>query len=228
LPLKLTNDRLIFERTRVAGNPALFGATYFLGIKIRKLPSYHQAINEMFNKRRRHQKLTQDLCANRNRFYKLAYSWTSDPMLADDLVQESMQKAFMSFDSLKDDSKLNAWTCRIMLNCYRDWLRRQKDTVNVDDYEFADDQDPAGYFNQDDTSAMVRHCISKLNEKHRNVVTLVDLMELSYEEVAQALEIPIGTVMSRLCRARAQLRNLLEKQLRQPPLVQPVNLKRVK
>jgi RNA polymerase sigma-70 factor (ECF subfamily) len=182
----------------------------------------------MFEKRKRHQKLTRELCANRNRFYKLAYSWTSDPMLADDLVQESMQKAFMSFDSLKEDAKLNAWTCRIMLNCYRDWLRRQKDTVNVDDYEFADDQDPARSFSQDDTSAMVRHCISKLNDKHRNVVTLVDLMELSYDEVAQALEIPIGTVMSRLSRARTQLRSLLERQLREPATVHPINLRRVK
>lgn len=165
----------------------------------------------MFKKRSRHKKLTRELCENRNRFYKLAYSWCSDSMLADDLVQEAMQKAFLSFASLKDDSKLNAWTCRIMLNCFRDHLRRQKDTVDVDDYDFADNFTPAIDLAQRDTSSMVRHCISRLNEKHRNVVTLVDLMELSYEEVSQALEIPIGTVMSRLCRARAQLRSLIEK-----------------
>ena len=183
----------------------------------------------MFSRRKRHQQLTRALCDNRHRLYKLAYSWTSDPMLADDLVQESMQKAFQSFDSLKDDAKLNAWTCRIMLNCYRDWLRRQKDTVNLEDFEFADEGDPLQNFAADDTSAMVRFCISKLNEKHRSVVTLVDLMELSYEEVAQALEVPIGTVMSRLCRARAQLRNLLERQMREQPSAEKlVSLKRVK
>ncbi len=165
----------------------------------------------MFKKRSRHRKLTRELCENRIRFYKLAYSWCSDQMLADDLVQEAMQKAFLSFDSLKEDSKLNAWTCRIMLNCFRDHLRRQKDTVDVDDYDFADNFGPASSYDQNDTSQIVRHCISRLNEKHRNVVTLVDLMEMSYDEVSHALEIPIGTVMSRLCRARAQLKNLLEK-----------------
>ena len=182
----------------------------------------------MFKHRKRHNRLIRELCGNRNRFYKLAFSWTSDPMIADDLVQEAMQKAFQSFDSLKDDNKLNAWTCRIMLNCYRDWLRRQKDTVNVEDYEFADDNGPLNNFRQEDTSAMVRACIAKLNEKHRNVVTLVDLMEFSYEEVSQALDIPIGTVMSRLCRARAQLRKLLEKYLRDEAKPQPMHLQRVK
>ncbi len=165
----------------------------------------------MFKRRNRHKKLTRELCENRNRFYKLAYSWCSDSMLADDLVQEAMQKAFQSFDSLKEDSKLNAWTCRIMLNCFRDHLRKQKDTVDVDDYDFAENFGPANSYDQADTSTVVRHCIARLNEKHRNVVTLVDLMEMSYEEVSQALEIPIGTVMSRLCRARSQLRSLLEK-----------------
>lgn len=132
-------------------------------------------------------------------------------MLADDLVQEAMQKAFLSFNSLKDEKKLNAWACRIMLNCYRDWLRRQKDTVDFDDYEFSVNSDPDQYMSTEDTSRMVRQCINKLNEKHRSVITLVDLMEFSYEEVSQALDIPIGTVMSRLCRARAQLKILLEK-----------------
>ncbi len=163
----------------------------------------------MFKNRFRHKKLTRELCASRHRFYKLAYSWTGDPMLADDLVQDAMQKAIQSFDSLKDDSKLNAWTCRILMNCHRDWLRRRKDTVDFDDYEFAAGDDPQSHLSAQDTSAMVRQCIARLSEKHRNVITLVDLMEFSYEEVSQALEIPIGTVMSRLCRARRQLKQLI-------------------
>lgn len=163
----------------------------------------------MFKNRLRHKKLTRELCANRQRFYKLAYSWTADPMLADDLVQEAMQKAILSFDSLKDDSKLNAWTCRILMNCHRDWLRRRKDTVDFDDYEIAGDGDPQSHVSTRDTSALVRQCIARLSEKHRTVITLVDLMEFSYEEVSQALEIPIGTVMSRLCRARRQLNKLI-------------------
>jgi RNA polymerase sigma-70 factor (ECF subfamily) len=181
----------------------------------------------MFKQRQRKKQLSAELCANRDRFYKLAYSWTGDAMLADDLVQEAMQKAFVSLHSLKEDAKLNAWTCRIMLNCYRDFLRRQKDIVDIDDIEFADDDGPARDFRRQDAGSLVRFCIARLSEKHRNVVTLVDLMEFSYEEVSQALEIPIGTVMSRLCRARAQLRKLLEKHSAAPEaVVQP--LRRVK
>lgn len=132
-------------------------------------------------------------------------------MLADDLVQEAMQKAYLSINSLKDDSKLKAWACRIMLNCYHDWLRRQKDTVDIDDYELAAETAPDSFLASQDSSRMVRHCISSLGEKHRNVITMIDIMEFSYQEASDALDIPIGTVMSRLCRARNQLKDLVEK-----------------
>ena len=182
----------------------------------------------MFKNRQRHKKLSRELCANRNRFYKLAYAWTGDSMLADDLVQEAMQKAFLSFDSLNDDDKLNAWTCRIMVNCHRDWLRRQRDLVDIDDYEIADTDSPDRVLSHENTSQMLRRCIAELNEKHCTVLTLVDLMELSYEEVSQALDIPIGTVMSRLCRARQQLRQRLENQDKNHDAINPNNLRRIK
>ena len=136
-------------------------------------------------------------------------------MLADDLVQEAMKKAFLSFDGLQDEQKLNAWTCRIMVNCHLDWIRRQKDIVDIDNYEIPESESsqsaPYQSIAAQDTSSMVRNCIDRLNEKHRKVITLVDLMELSYEEVSQSLDIPIGTVMSRLCRARARFKELIEK-----------------
>lgn len=182
----------------------------------------------MFKNRLRNKKLCQELCNNRNQFYKLAYSWTRDTMLADDLVQEAMQKAFLSFNNLKDESKLRAWTCRIMLNCYHDWLRRKKDTRDIDDFEFVADSTPDRYMSSQDSSRMVRHCIASLNEKHRNVITMIDLMEFSYQEASLALDIPIGTVMSRLCRARNQLRDLLEKYNSQSAPGDPKYIRRVK
>ncbi len=182
----------------------------------------------MFKNRQRNKQLTRELCANRQRFYKLAYSWTGDAMLADDLVQDALQKAFSSLNSLKDESKLNAWTCRIMLNCYRDWLRRQKDMQDVDDFEFADDSGPNHHLSSEDTSRLVRQSIACLGEKHRNVITLVDLMEFSYEEVSHTLDIPIGTVMSRLCRARNRLKQLLERHSSDMTLHKSHGLRRVK
>jgi len=149
-------------------------------------------------------------------------------MLADDIVQESMKKALSSFHSLKDDSKLMAWTCRIMLNCYRDWLRRQKDHVDIDEHELADQSTPLHHVAATETAEFVRHCINKLSEKHRNVITLVDLMGFSYEEVSVAVDIPIGTVMSRLCRGRTQLKKFLEEKNRHDISTDTVNLRRVK
>jgi RNA polymerase sigma-70 factor (ECF subfamily) len=185
-------------------------------------------IFNMFKQRQRKKQLTRELCANRQRFYKLAYSWCGDAMLADDLVQDAMHKALQSFGSLKDESKLNAWSCRILLNCYRDWLRRQKDTRDIDDFEFVSGEDPLANISSNDTGELVRNCIRRLGQDQRNVITLVDLMEFSYDEVAQALEIPIGTVMSRLCRARNRLKQMLEKQQNDLPLQQTPNLRRVK
>lgn len=182
----------------------------------------------MFKKRLRNKKLTRELCENRERFYRLAFSWTRDAMLADDLVQEAMQKAFESFNSLKDESKLKAWTCRIMLNCYHDWIRRKKDTRDIDDYEFTADSNPDQYMTAQDTSRMIRGCISSLNEKHRNVITMIDIMEFSYQEASDALDIPIGTVMSRLCRARNQLRDMLQQSNSQASPGNPQYMRRVK
>ncbi len=163
----------------------------------------------MFKKRLRHKQLSRQLCANRERLYKLAYSWCGDAMLADDLVQDTLQKALQSFDSLKDDSKLNAWTCRIMLNLFRDCIRRKKDMVDIDEVALFSECDPQHHLAQQDNAQWLRFCLQKLGEKHRNVITMVDLMGFSYQEVSMALEIPIGTVMSRLCRGRNQLRQLI-------------------
>ncbi len=182
----------------------------------------------MFEKRLRNKKLAQELCANRDRLYKLAYSWSGDAMLADDLVQDAMQKALKSFDSLKDDSKLNAWTCRIMLNLFRDNIRRRKDTVDIDEIQMLSPADPHQQLTEQDNARRLRYCLQKLGEKHRNVITMVDLMGFTYEEVSIALDIPIGTVMSRLCRGRALLRQMLETQQQTPVTAATTNLRRVK
>lgn len=182
----------------------------------------------MFKRRLRHKKLTQALCANRDRLYKLAYSWCGDAMLADDLVQDAMQKALQSFDSLKDDSKLNAWTCRIMLNLFRDCIRRKKETVDIDDVQLFSNADPQQHLANLDSAQLLRYSLQKLGEKHRNVITMVDLMGFTYEEVSMALEIPIGTVMSRLCRGRTLLRQLLENNKKVNATTETINLRRVK
>ncbi|MDJ0833350.1 MAG: sigma-70 family RNA polymerase sigma factor [Gammaproteobacteria bacterium] len=182
----------------------------------------------MFSKSIQHKKLRLELSENRDRLYKLAFAWTNDAMLADDLVQETLQKAMQSLGNLREHAKLMPWACRILRNCHHDWLRRHREHGDIEDFEIAGSVDPEQDYLQQDTSRLVRDAIARLPQKHRDVITLVDLMEFSYQEVSTALDIPIGTVMSRLCRARAQLRDRLKVHVEQSSTASPTQLRRVK
>lgn len=144
--------------------------------------------------------------------YRVAYSWCHDRALADDLVQETLLKALARREQLRDCERLKGWLFAILNNGFRDHLRRQRVHDDID--ELADEMPGTAPTPEDDRAtaeivARVRAAIARLPLGQRQVVTLVDLEELSYAEVAQALSIPIGTVMSRLCRARATLRDAL-------------------
>jgi RNA polymerase sigma-70 factor (ECF subfamily) len=166
------------------------------------------------------------LSAARPKLFQLAYAWCHDPQLADDLVQEAYAKGLRNLDQLRSADRLEAWLCSILSNCYRDHFRRRREAVDVDELPLAGEGDPEHNAERESVVGQVREAIAQLSEDHRMVVTLVDLMECSYQEVAEVLDIPIGTVMSRLCRARARLRETLT-QMRAAPETRPV-LRRVK
>ena len=151
-----------------------------------------------------------ELC--RPALYRVAYSWCHDRALADDLVQDTLVKAISRRAQLRDSERLQGWLFAILNNAFRDHLRRRRNHDDID--ELADElpgsaPTPEEQRASSEIVARVRAAIALLPLGQRQVVTLVDLEELSYAEVAQALAIPIGTVMSRLCRARAALRDTL-------------------
>jgi len=147
------------------------------------------------------------------RLYRVAFAWCHDPDLSSDLVQEAMQKAIRKRHQLQSEQALDAWLFRILTNCWRDHCRtnrRERDTVALEDAEHEVESRQSG----DESEralvvTQVRNAVAKLSMDQREVLTLVDLEGMSYSEVAEVLEIPIGTVMSRLCRARRQLREYL-------------------
>jgi len=148
----------------------------------------------------------------RPRLYRLAYSWSHNPALADDLVQEAMIKALKNVGQLREPALLNSWLFSILANCWRDHFRQHKDMDDIDeleDYKYAHEITPENVHAQSQVVSRVRNAVAKLPLGQRQVLTLVDLEELSYIEVASILDIPIGTVMSRLCRARQALKTLL-------------------
>jgi RNA polymerase sigma-70 factor, ECF subfamily len=149
----------------------------------------------------------------RPRLYRVAYAWSHNAALADDLVQETLIKALKNASQLRDPAMLNSWLFSILANCLRDHYRQYKemdDIEELEDYRYAHENTPENAHSQSQIVSRVRDAVAKLPLGQRQVLTLVDLEELSYIEVASILNIPIGTVMSRLCRARILMKSLLK------------------
>ena len=159
----------------------------------------------------RNREFRQTLINSRGRLYRIAFSWCHDHHLADDLVQETMAKALKHAKQLRDKSAIQSWLFGIMNNCWRDHLRRQRDMDNIDDVVLHSNDAPESDFERQDVKKLIRRHMEQLNMGQRQVISLVDLQGFAYEEVSRILDIPIGTVMSRLSRARKQLaESLLE------------------
>lgn len=151
----------------------------------------------------------QQLDARWHRLYRLAFSWCHDPHLACDLSQEAMLRAIKHKDQLNDENALDAWLFTILNNCWKDYWRSKKQTVDIETVSLSEEGSYSSNHDQLDIINNVRKAISQLPMNQRQIVTLIDIEEMSYKEVADILEVPIGTVMSRLCRARNALKTLL-------------------
>ena len=150
--------------------------------------------------------------AERPVLYRIAYAWCHDAALADDLVQETLSRAWKQRGQLREEAAMRSWLVSIMNRCWLDHLRRRRDFEDVDDLgdvlESSADT-PEQQCDREKVIACVRAAVARLPLGQRQVLTLVDLEEFGYAEVAGILDIPVGTVMSRLSRARAALKSLL-------------------
>jgi len=150
-------------------------------------------------------------CSNLTpRLYRLAWSWCHDTNTAQDRVQETWARAFERADQLKDETRLLAWLSRIMVNIYHDRQRQIRDHLELDQVELSSGDTTLVELTRKDEIQLIREAVARLPEDQRMVLTLVDLMELSYAQTADALDIPVGTVMSRLSRSRRRLRELVQ------------------
>ena len=153
-----------------------------------------------------------ELRERRDRLYRLAFSWCHNPSLADDLTQEALAKALRNSAQLRDDQRLDSWLFRILANCWRDHLRRARELSDVDELDLHHAETPESIYGEQELVTRVRGAVAQLPQGQRQVLTLIDLEDVTYAEASEILEIPIGTVMSRLSRARSALRALLEKE----------------
>jgi RNA polymerase sigma-70 factor (ECF subfamily) len=160
--------------------------------------------------------------------YALLYRLTEDAEEARDLTQETFLQAFRSIANFRGDADLRTWLYRIAVNQARNrwrwWRRRRRgSTVSLDEPAARDSEQTLGARLRDEGARdperdalahereqLIVAALATLARPYREAVVLRDIEGLSYEEVAAALEISIGTVKSRLSRGRAELRRRLE------------------
>jgi RNA polymerase sigma-70 factor (ECF subfamily) len=146
---------------------------------------------------------------SRNKLYQAAYSWCHDRALAEDLVQECLLKALSSKSELQNLKHLDTWLFRILINTWHDFLKKKKNLENLDDYAFTSISDVENEYLTGELVSRVRREVSKLPIALREVITLTDFSGFSYQQVGEIMGIPIGTVMSRLYKARRTLEKKL-------------------
>ena len=147
--------------------------------------------------------------------YNLAHWLTQDRSEAEDLVQETYAKALKGFDSFQPGTNFRAWMYRILRNTFLTSRTGLKPAVSLDD---EDDPQLACPATESPESMLlaradrdaIQRALQQLPVTYREVILLCDVEEMSYREIAEALMIPIGTVMSRLARARKAMRQLLQ------------------
>ena len=144
--------------------------------------------------------------------YNFACWLSGDPDEARDLVQETFLKSLRGFASFRAGSNFRAWMYRILRNTFltsRTGLERrntrQEDEVGLAELAASPDTPELALIRRADTE-LVQAAIAQLAPLFQEVILLADMEEMRYQEIAEALDIPIGTVMSRLARARKQIR----------------------
>jgi RNA polymerase sigma-70 factor (ECF subfamily) len=150
--------------------------------------------------------------------YNFAYWLTQDRAAAEDLVQETYMKALKGFSSFQQGTNFRAWIYRILRNTFLTTQAGLKAFVSLDGS--GEDAPEAGMEPENRVTPeslllarteqqVIQDALERLPVNYREIILLCDLEEMSYREIAQTLDIPAGTVMSRLSRARRALRALL-------------------
>jgi RNA polymerase sigma-70 factor (ECF subfamily) len=175
-----------------------------------------------------------------DQMYSAALRTTRNPTDAEDLVQETYAKAFAAFHQYRPGTNLKAWMYRILTNTYINIYRKKQrqplesDAAEVEDYQLARAASHTSKgLRSAETEALdhlpdsdVTRALASIGEDFRLAVYLADVEGFSYKEIAEIMDTPIGTVMSRLHRGRKQLRELLTDYAAERGFVPPEEVQR--
>ncbi len=156
-----------------------------------------------------------------DRLYNTVYRMVDNAEDAYDVVQEAFFNAYQSLESFKGDSLFFTWLYRIAVNTAISLKRKQRVVLSIDagrngeqGIEPLDPSEmsrPGHALEQAEQERRVQQALSRLSPEHRAVLVMKDMEGQKYETMAEILQVPIGTIRSRLHRARLELRELLEK-----------------
>ncbi|MCE5323479.1 sigma-70 family RNA polymerase sigma factor [bacterium] len=160
-----------------------------------------------------------------DRIYSAVLNYVANREDAVDITQDTFVKAYSKLTTFNSGSAFYTWLYRIAVNAAIDFIRKRKSRPadSLDDDKYTEvgfepvshdmSTDPERVIVRSEQVHMLRNAISKLSDKLKMALVLYDIEGLSQEEVAQILNVPVGTVKSRVSRARTELRYLLGKQL---------------
>lgn len=153
--------------------------------------------------------------------YNIAFRYLNHEEDAKDAIQEALLKAYRNLDKFQMESKFSTWLYRIVVNTCTDMLRKRKDTLHI----LNEDEEGPGFMAYDlwDTAPgpedqimqkevknKILDCLERVGPDHKEILILRDVNGLSYDEIAEILECSIGTVKSRISRARHSFKQLWE------------------
>lgn len=176
---------------------------------------------------------------NERFIFGVALRYTGQAFDAEDLVQQTLEMAFKRYAQLREPDRFKQWVFVILRNIHLKNIRRPAAAVYQDAIDEQTDyielltqtaqNDPSALYEQKAVSRTVQQALAALSEPYQSVLILHYMQEYSYREISSTLGIPIGTVMSRLSRAKQHLKKKLLQQRRQEkslPLRRPAALSR--
>lgn len=169
--------------------------------------------------RKQHAEQFERLAAEHERkVYAACYHMMGNREDALDCAQETMLRAFRAFESFRRDAQFSTWITKIAMNVCVDALRRRRDVISLEalredtGYDIPDGgKSVYGALEEKERKRLLSEALEKLAPEMRQMIILRDMQGMSYDEVAEALDMPLGTVKSRISRAREKLCAILKK-----------------
>lgn len=146
--------------------------------------------------------------------YNVAYRFMRDAVAAEDMSQEAFLKAFRLLKTFRGESRFSTWLYRVACTvCLTELNRRKRrnEVPIIENGPAIPATEPEG---ADDIPAILRQCVAELPERYASIITQYYLEERPYQEIAESLDVPTGTLKTWMFRARKQLRKIVDRELR--------------